>query len=197
MTVYTNPNILYSSGIWSYNGFLVRDPAMVPSLKPTVDARANTLVADLLSLFKQHARIDHNLDDALCSLYLSAAISRAEQYCMLPILPKAYTWDMPSGLAGYDAYELPLRNASVVGGTTDAFPAFEPLLAHAVYRNATWPATIQVGFSAGSQMPSDMTLAVFELALALYEYRDNPAMANVYAPEIMAGNLQRYYVPRV
>lgn len=197
--IYSNRSVNWNSGMWSYNGGQMADPALVPNFQPTADTRTNTLVADLMTLFKAHARIPWADDDAIITLYLTAAISRIEQYCMLPIMPAAYTWSMPATLASaYDGFELPLRNANVkAGGTVEFLPSFEAAIAPGVVKKVTaWPLIIEVGYTAGIGMPADLQLSVFSLALSMYESRSNPEMSGFYSLEAIAG-LSRYWIPRV
>jgi hypothetical protein len=151
-------------------------------------------MADLLPLFKAHARIDFATDDALCELYLSAAISRVEQWTMMPIAPKAYNWGVSDSYKYCTNYVLPLRNTVLVG---DQF-GFELLSAAKVIpAPVAWPLVLEVGFAAGTDMPADIMLGLFELALTLYQQRSNTEMIDAYATAIMNGNFQRYWVPRV
>lgn len=182
----------YSSG-WFYS----TDPFSYGTLTAAVDSRTDTLIADILPLFKKHARISVSEDDDLCELYLNGALSRIEQWTMMPILPKAYDWSQPTYLQGNDSETgvfLPLRNAVPAG---EQF-GFELLVAAKFAPlPATWPMHLEVGFSAGSQIPLDLKLAAFELAQALYELRTTPEMVDVYADSVMKGSLSRYWVPRV
>lgn len=180
-------SIFYGNGQFYFDEF-------GQTLTPTTDSRTVTLIADLLPLFKSHSRIDFASDDALCELYLSAAMSRVEQWTMMPILPKAYSWDVSDSNKNYTDYVLPLRNTVMAG---EQF-GFEPLIAaKLIAAPASWPVVLEVGFAAGADMPSDITLGIFELALTLYQQRSNSEMLDAYAEAIMNGNFQRYWVPRV
>lgn len=170
-------------------------PVMNPfaTLMQTSDARTDTLIQDLIPLFKAHSRITWAFDDALISLYLESAISRIEQWAFLPIRAATFIYEIPSEYQNYDKYVLPLRNCNTQG----EWYGFETLIAPVVIdAPAAWPISLEVGFLNGQSVPSDLKLAIFELALALYEHRSNTTMQDVYAADIMAGNLSRYWVPR-
>jgi hypothetical protein len=192
--IYSDSRIFWNSGNWCYDGLTINgEVGLFPTLKLTVDSRTNTLLNDLISLFKRHARIDWSDDDDLCELYLTGAISRIEQYCVLPISPVAYEWMVPEHCMDYRGYELPLRNCVLEG---DQY-GFELLISKKIISKPTqWPVILELGFDSGVKMPTDLKLAVFQLALALYEFRSNPEMINIYAADVMSGNLSRYWVPR-
>lgn len=161
------------------------------TLAPAVDSRTDTLIDELLPIFKAHARIGFPDDDELCKLYLDSAISRIEQWCMMPIAPRAYNWE----LKNYSASQcvLPLRNSVIQGEQA----GFELLIAPKLIDvPASWPLLIEVGFDSGDDMPSDLKLGIFHLALALYEMRSTPEMTEVYSQNVMNGSLSRYWVPR-
>lgn len=165
------------------------------TLTPTTDSRTVTLWADLLPEFKAHSRIAVAYDDSLCAMYLKAAASRIEQWCEFPIAPKAYNWTGPNPMPTDQSrgVVLPLRNSV---GAGEQF-GFELLIApKQVAWPTTWPLLIEVGFATGAEVPDDMRIALFELALALYELRSNPEMQGIYAQDIMSGNLSRYLVMR-
>lgn len=181
--------------IYYYNGMFGAQQDSGQYLSIALDSRTDTLIDDLMTLFKAHARIDFPDDDELCKLYLSAAISRIEQWAMMPIAPAAYSWDASKAVVGTsDGVYLPLRNSVMPG---DQF-GFELLIApKKIPMPANWPIVIEVGFSAGADMPSDLKLGIFSLALALYEARSNTEMQDVYASNVMNGSLSRYWVSRV
>lgn len=174
-----------------YNGYyrIIGEGA----LTPIAPSAASTLIADLLPTFKEHARITYNFDDALCQLYLNAAISRIEQYCFLPINFKTYEWSIPEWYVNGEQVQLPLRNCTTAGASI----SFEPAVAQVwIPTPATWPLVLDVGYLSADLMPADLTLGIFELALGLYNLRSNPEMIDVYAEQVMQGSLGRYYVPR-
>jgi hypothetical protein len=178
----------YSNG-WFY----FQEPFPYGTLTATPDSRTNTLLADLLPLFKKHGRILSVEDDELCLMYLSGACSRIEQWAMLPILPAAYLWSEPQPMPPDGFLFLPLRNAVQAG---DQFGFDLLIAAKRITPPTTWPMHLEVGFAAGADVPLDLKLGIFELALALYELRSNPEMIDVYAQVVMNGTLSRYWVPR-
>lgn len=187
--IYSDSRIMWSSGGWTYNVLA----GASPTLTPRVDTRTNTLIADLLPIFKRHSRIAFNDDDDLCELYLLSAISRIEQWCYLPIAPVSYDWAVPETMMDFQGYELPLRNCSLQG---DQY-GFELLISRKVItKPAQWPVLLELGFTSGDKVPADLKLSIFELALSLYENRSSAEMQEVYARQVMVGNLSRYWVPR-
>ena len=163
------------------------------TLVRTTDTRTVTLLADLLTVFKQHTRISWADDDALCEMYLNAAMSRIEQWTVMPILPAAYAWDASAANIVSEKVYLPLRNCALAG---EQF-GFELLIApKRIATPTTWPVLLEVGFATGAEMPDDIKLSIFQLAASLYELRSNAEMQGIYAQEIMAGNLARYWVAR-
>jgi len=198
-TTYTDATTTYSSALMPWNGMDSTNPsggtlcAGGETLK-RITTRTNTFMDDILSLFKQHARIDWVDDDRLCKLYLNSAISRIEQFLELPITPATYEWNAESKVTCHDCIELPFRNTTLDGKQFD----FELLRGKKVVdKPTTWPMTLEVGFTSGDDIPDDLLLSIFELALGLYELRSNSEMTNIYARDIMAGNLSRYWVARV
>jgi hypothetical protein len=189
MTVYSNPNIKWSDGVFSYDGL-----GKVPSLKPIQDTRLTTIKTELLALFKQHARIDHALDDTLIGLYLGAAVSRWEQYTLVPVYPKAYLWDVPASYRGNAThFEVPLYNCSLVGEQY----GFELLSSRKIIAAPkAWPVKIEVGFLQAADMPDDVIIGIFEIALFLYEQRSTPEMTNGMLLDTINPIIQRYWVPR-
>lgn len=156
------------------------------------DTRPSTLKDDLLALFKQHARITHNFDDALIGLYLGAAISRWEQYTEVPVAPAAYEWAL-TGAPVASSYEVPLYNCTLPG---EQF-GFELLCSKKIIdAPASWPVKLEVGFLDIASMPEDIVLGLFEIALFLYEQRSTIEMLNGMLPEIINPIIQRYWVPR-
>jgi hypothetical protein len=149
----------------------------------------------LLPLFKQHARIDWADDDRLCQMYINAAISRIEQFLEMKITPASYTWDPSRALCARHKYlELIFRNATNDGNWVD----FDRYRAKKIVPiPATWPLAMEVGFDSVNDIPDDLMLSIFEMALGLYELRSNPEMLNIYARDVMTGNLSRYWVARV
>jgi hypothetical protein len=100
---------------------------------------------------------------------------------------------VPEAVMNYSGYQLPLRNCALLG---DQY-GFELLIANKIIaKPVQWPVLLEVGFTTGSSMPADLKLSVFELALSLYENRSNHEMQEVYARQVMMGNLSRYWVPR-
>ena len=194
MTVYSNSNIKWSDGVFSYNGRSKVPEGTAPSLKPTPDTRPNTLKAELLALFKQHARIGHSLDDTIINLYIGTAISRWEQYTMVPVYPKAYLWDIPASYRRDAArFELPLHNCSIVG---DQY-GFELLCSRKIIDPPkVWPVKLEVGFIQAADMPDDIIIGIFEIALFLYEQRSTTEMTNGMTLDIINPIIQRYWVPR-
>jgi hypothetical protein len=176
---------------WSNGRFI---PDFGQTLTPAVDTRAPTFWADLLAEFKQHARIDWADEDAMCSLYLTAAVSRIEQYTLLPIAPVAYDWYMELEYRARDYEILPLQNCTLPG---DQF-GFELLIApKRIAAPVAWPVFLEVGFATGAATPHDIKATIFALALGLYEYRSTPEMQDVHSSTVMAIALGRYWVPRV
>lgn len=171
---------------------MIKVPCQMLAL--TTDSRSNTLLADLLTLFKKHARIDFSDDDDLCTMYLAGAISRAEQYTEMPIAPVAYNWSYVGPVPAADKYLLPLRNCVLAGEQM----GFELLIAPKWIEPPTsWPVKLEAGFASGATLPLDLKLAIFQIALAFYEMRSTPEMLDVYATQVMNGSLARYVVPRV
>lgn len=192
---FNDSTVLYASNRITYNGVLLAQGSITQAGQSInkVNTRPNTFMADILPLFKQHARIDWPDDDRLCQLYLKAAISRIEQWCEMPIAPASYDWDAKALIAGHTIVELPFRNTIAAG---DVFN-FELLIGRKFVKTpTTWPMHLEVGFTSGDDCPDDILLSIFEMALGLYEMRSNPEMASMYAADIMNGNLSRYYVPR-
>lgn len=190
MSAYYYP-MPYNIGTQYYNGYyrIVGEGA----LTPIAPSQVSTLIADMLPTFKQHARITYSFDDALCELYLSSAISRIEQYCFLPIAFKTYEWSIPEWYANAEQVQLPLRNCALVGASI----SFEPAIAQTwIPTPTTWPVELNVGYVAGTDVPPDLMLTIFELALGLYNLRSTPEMFDVYSEQVLAGSLGRYYVPR-
>ena len=174
------------------------DGRFIPEFGQTLtwapDSRSPTLMQDLQLEFKSHARIDWHGDDALCALYLSAAVSRIEQHTLIPIAPVAYDWYIDQDFRPTDYIVLPLQNASIPG---DQF-GFELLIApKRIPAPLTWPLRIELGFEKGSQVPPDLRATIFALALGLYEHRSTPEMQEVHSRTVMAIGLARYWVPRV
>lgn len=175
-----------------------RDGQLIPDFGQTLtwapDSRTPTFFADLLAEFKLHARIDWADEDVTCNLYLAAAVSRVEQFTLIPVAPVAYDWyiDPEFRPSGYVA--LPLQNAVLPG---EQF-GFELLIAlKRIPAPATWPLRIEVGFDSGAACPQDMRSTIFALALGLYEFRSSPEMQDVHAASVIAMGLARYWVPRV
>jgi hypothetical protein len=80
-------------------------------------------------------------------MYLTAAMSRIEQWTMMPILPRAYDWNVSDQFKYCSDYVLPLRNTVLSG---EQF-GFEPLIAAKVIAApVSWPVTLEVGFASGS-----------------------------------------------
>lgn len=166
--------------------------ASYATLMRVADVRTDTLITDLLPLFKSHARITWTLDDELCKLYLESAVSRIEQWTGVTMRASTYEYSIPTEYQTYDKYVLPLRNSNYAG----EWYGLESLIAPIVIPAPTaWPITLEAGFIEAAAMPSDLKLAIFELALSLYELRSNTEMQSTYAVNIMAGNLSRYWVP--
>ena len=194
MTVYSNSNIKWSDGVFSYDGLSKVTEGTAPSLKPTPDTRPTTIKTELLALFKQHARIDHALDDTLIGLYLGAAVSRWEQYTLVPVYPKAYLWDVPASYRGNAThFEVPLYNCSLVGEQH----GFELLSSRKIIAAPkAWPVKLEVGFVQAADMPDDVIIGIFEIALFLYEQRSTPEMTNGMTLDTINPIIQRYWVPR-
>jgi hypothetical protein len=175
-----------------------RDGRFIPdfgqTLTPATDTRTPTFWADLLAEFKLHARIDWTDEDAVCALYLSAAVSRIEQFTLLPIAPVAYDWNLDVEFRSSDYEILPLQNVTIPG---DQF-GFELLIApKRIVAPLVWPVFMEVGFVSGAATPHDIKATIYALALGLYEYRSTPEMQDVHARTLMAVALGRYWVPRV
>lgn len=177
---------------YNYGWIYVEQVGVLTKVVPP--AQTTTLITDILPLFKEHARIDFPNDDALCKMYLGAAISRIEQWTGMPVAYNEYTWEIAEQYQTYEMYQLPLRNCNMSG----IQHGFDDLEAPKwIPAPTTWPVTLEVGFLAGADVPDDIMLSIYELALSLYQQRSNTEMLNVYAAEIMQGNLGRYWVPRV
>ena len=175
-----------------------RDGCFIPDFGQTLtwapDSRTPTFFDDMLVQFKQHARIDWADDDAMCSLYLAAAVSRIEQFCLIPVAPAAYDWYIDPEFRPTDYVVLPLQNAVLPG---DQF-GFELLIApKRVPTPVAWPLRIEVGFETGQAAPPDIRATICALALGLHEYRSTPEMQEVHSRAVMAVGLARYWVPRV
>lgn len=194
--LFSDSSVSWNSGVFTYDGVgsAVATPCKLPTLVKTPDTRPSTLKAELLALFKQHARIDHALDDTIINLYIGTAISRWEQYTMVPVAPAAYLWNVPTELHGNAThFQLPLYNCSTVG---DQF-GFELLCARKIIAAPTkWPVKLEVGFIQAADMPDDVIIGIFEIALFLYEQRSTPEMANGMLAEVINPIIQRYWVPR-
>jgi hypothetical protein len=176
---------------WSKGRFI---PDFGQTLTPALDTRAPTFWADLLAEFKPHARIDWADEDATCNLYLSAAVSRIEQYTLLPIAPVAYDWNVDVAHRCTDYEIIPLQNCALPG---EQF-GFELLIApKRIAAPVAWPVFLEVGFASGAAAPHDLKAAIFALALGLYEFRSSPEMQDVHAQAVMSMSLARYWVPRV
>jgi hypothetical protein len=193
-TTFNDPRTTYSSSFMPWNG-LNMGTSSGGEILIQVQTRPNTFMAELLTLFKQHARIDWTDDDVLCRLYLGAAISRIEQFLEMKIAPASYEWDPSRALCGHHKYlELIFRNATNDGNWVD----FDRYRAKKIVPiPPSWPLVMEVGFDSLLICPDDLVLSIFELALGLYEMRSNPEMVNMYAREVMTGNLSRYWVARV
>lgn len=163
------------------------------TLMAVQDSRDDTLIEDILPLFKSHARIIWNLDDELCKMYLESAISRIEQYVNMPIRAATYSYSIPTEWQTFEQYELPLRNCNTVGQWYGAEALIAPKIVPAP---VTWPMTLEVGFIDGASVPSDLKSSIFALATALYELRSNPEQVDIYISTVMAGSLSRYWVAR-
>jgi hypothetical protein len=174
------------------NGWMLLEA--IGTLTRVADITPSTLTEDIMPMFKQHARIDFPDDDDLCKLYLNAAMSRIEQWTGMPVKFATYEWLVGENYQTYEMYQLPLRN-TVMAGMQHGFDDYQA--PKWVPAPSVWPLEIEVGFATGADMPDDIKLSTFELALSLYQQRSNTEMINVYAETIMAGNLSRYYVPRV
>lgn len=176
---------------WSNGRFI---PDFGQTLTPATDTRTPTFWADILVEFKQHARIDWADEDAMCNLYLSAAVSRIEQYTLLPIAPVAYDWNVEAEFRSADYEILPLQNCALPGEQY----GFELLIApKRIPAPAAWPVLLEVGFTSGAATPHDIKASIYALASGLYEFRSTPEMQDVHAQAVMNMALGRYWVPRV
>ena len=203
MTVaFSDPRFTWNSTLTTYNGAESAPPSgaggddcCAETLR-RLPTRPSTLRAELLTLFKQHARIDWADDDALCNMYIGAAISRCEQWCQMPIAPATYAWEAGVASQGAANIRLPFRNTIAAGA--DCQSGFELLIApKCMPRPDVWPVKLECGFTKLADVPDDIVNAIFAMALGLYEMRSNPEMQGIYAEDVMAGNLSRYWVPRV
>jgi hypothetical protein len=194
-TIFNDPSTTYSSSFMPWNGVDMGGGTSGGEILIQLPTRPNTFITGLLSLFKQHARIDWADDDMLCRLYLGAAISRIEQFLEMKIAPASYEWDPSRALCARHRYlELIFRNATNDGNWVD----FDRYRAKKIVPiPTTWPLKMEVGFDTVTDCPDDLVLSIFEMALGLYELRSNPEMSGMYGREIMTGNLSRYWVARV
>ena len=197
---YSDPTVTWSSALgFTYDGAGGQQPPTGtgtysgPTLKRVPDLRPATLFADMLTVFKQHARIPFDFDDALCSLYLRSAASRWEQITQVPVAPASYDWYLPEHMRHPSSrHRLPIQNCSLAAEPY----GFEPLATWHYATITTWPVRLECGFTKLDDVPADIALGIYEIALFLYEQRSTPEMVNGLLDMVAYGITQRYWTPR-
>jgi len=159
------------------------------TLTEVADARENDFGTQMLTAFKQHARITYAFDDAILPSYIDAAIMAIEQALEFPIMPRTFDWNVGDE-TGWSQYEVPLRNSKATGQIYD----FEPLRGKCIIEAPdAWPVTLVVGFDDASEIPADLRLAIFDVASSYEQLRSAAEMNGLNLPVSL---LTRYGVMR-
>jgi hypothetical protein len=81
----------------------------------------DTLLAEILPLFKLHARIEHTDEDVLLPRYIGGAIGAAENYLLREVYPTLATWNGDLTMGGD---RVPVERAYAYGFYASSSPAF-------------------------------------------------------------------------
>ena len=142
----------------------------------------DALVEEILPLFKQHARLrpDDTSEDALCSLYIAAAIGAAENYLLRDVFPTERQWSgnfSESFVARHGRASAvvmtngagPVTDYQTVGSPDPKTWGFE-LVPGASVSGATLHAS--TGWDTFAEMPPDLQQFILVAASAFYEVRE-------------------------
>lgn len=165
------------------------------------DVTRPAMIAEIMPLFKLHARIENTDEDVLLARYIGAAISAAENYLMRDVWPTVRTWEGTLTMfSGYPPPVYPLgallppqpfivrRGRARTLTITDADDVAVPVDQYAVIMSAdpkTWGFQIapaaelngvtvvaETGFADFASMPDDLQQFILVAAGAMYEVRE-------------------------
>jgi hypothetical protein len=145
----------------------------------------DALIAEILPIFKAHARIDNTDEDTtLLPRYIGGAIGAAENYLMRDIFPTVREWTGGTDCGGtWSVRRGRAKVITVQNGGVDVDPAGYTVVTSADPK--TWGFEItsvsalngavvhaEFGFSTFAEMPSDLQDFILQAAGALYEVRE-------------------------
>lgn len=160
------------------------------TLVPVMDVRPNDFGVQLLTAFKQYARITYNYDDNLLPTFIDAAIRNIEHILEFPILPASFSWDVGQANIGFEAFEVPIRNSDAVGQSYDVN---HPRAFKLMLPPAAWPVTLVVGYSDATAIPQDLLMVIFATATSYEQLRGVVELGPAHIPPNL---LAKYLVMR-